>query len=446
MIQEQDLKQPPLQLEVLGDIKRLMYQISSLKYNLIFPDAKTKYCLTQSHASSVPSGGGGTAGDHSDQSPAKWSDTLDISSSDESSSGREHSKLVAGATLGPGNGHHGYRSNIASNPLPERWKLGIAVLYGLFVSWLTAVVMTVVHDRVPDMNKYPPLPDIILDNMPHVPWAFEMAEISGMALLSIWLVVVIFHRHRFIIARRCFAIGGTIFLLRCFTMLITSLSVPGVHLDCKPRPYGSWASRLHEAFIIWSGAGLSLQGVRTCGDYMFSGHTVSLTLLNFFITEYTSRRIFFLHTFTWICNIFGVFFILAAHEHYSIDVFVAFYITSRLFLYYHTLVNNRLPTYYNLSTYKESASKKSEISNISPYNYDDENEQKQILQFWFPLFTFFESGIEGGKIPNVFEYPFTIADFKAVKDWIVSSFERKVDGNLRDKPYGNDITDLISEP
>ena len=258
-VQEQDLKQPPLQLEVLGDIKRLMYQISSLKYNLIFPDAKTKYCLTQSHASSVPSGGGGTAGDHSDQSPAKWSDTLDISSSDESSSGREHSKLVAGSTLGPGTGHHGYRSNIASNPLPERWKLGIAVLYGLFVSWLTAVVMTVVHDRVPDMNKYPPLPDIILDNMPHVPWAFEMAEISGMALLSIWLVVVIFHRHRFIIARRCFAIGGTIFLLRCFTMLITSLSVPGVHLDCKPRPYGSWASRLHEAFIIWSGAGMSLQ-------------------------------------------------------------------------------------------------------------------------------------------------------------------------------------------
>lgn len=57
--------------------------------------------------------------------------------------------------------------------------------------------------------------------------------------------------------------------------------------------------RIHQAYLIWQGGGMSIKGVRTCGDYMFSGHTVVLTLLNFFITECTSfcRNILKLLTF-----------------------------------------------------------------------------------------------------------------------------------------------------
>uniref|UniRef100_A0A1B0DKS5 Sphingomyelin synthase-like domain-containing protein n=1 Tax=Phlebotomus papatasi TaxID=29031 RepID=A0A1B0DKS5_PHLPP len=119
---------------------------------------------------------------------------------------------------------------------------------------------------------------------------------------------------------------------------------------------------------------MSIQGVRTCGDYMFSGHTVTLTLLNFFITEYTPRHLYFLHTMTWLLNMFGIFFILAAHEHYSIDVFVAFYITSRLFLYYHTLANNQ-----------------------ALMSHDSTR-----TRIWFPMFSYFESSVDG-IIPNEFD-------------------------------------------
>merc|ERR1719300_1168431 len=384
MLSEEDLKQPPLNLDILGDIKRLSYNINSLRFELKKNiDPKTNFCLSSSNISPLK-----TPNQLENLSFARRSNTFDSTSSDDESLSpllKDSDELSSPVCTSCHARFIVNHSNIAKNLNPERWKTAIALLYALFVSWLTAVVMTIVHDRVPDMNKYPPLPDIILDNMPHVPWAFEMTELTGMTLLLIWFIMIICHKHRFIIARRCFAIGGTVFLLRCFTMLITSLSVPGVHLDCKPRPYGSWASRLHEAYIIWSGAGMSLQGVRTCGDYMFSGHTVSLTLLNFFITEYTSRRIFFLHTFTWLCNCFGVFFILAAHEHYSIDVFVAFYITSRLFLYYHTLVNNRA-----VSKYQESFDAKR-------------------TWFYFPMFSFLEQNVDG-RIPNVFELPLAPQD------------------------------------
>jgi len=253
------------------------------------------------------------------------------------------------------------------------------------------------------MEKFPPLPDLFLDNMPHIPWAFEMCEVTGTILLFLWAGVLIFHKHRFILLRRFFALSGTVFLLRCFTMLITSLSVPGTHLKCNPRPFGDWMTRLYNAYLIWKGLGMSIQGVRTCGDYMFSGHTVALTMLNFFVTEYTTRRLYFIHTFSWLLNTFGIFFILAAHEHYSIDVFFAFYITSRLFLYYHTLANNQ--------ALMQRDSKRTKV--------------------WFPLFSYFESGVDG-IVPNVYEWPIKMKYFKHTKNMLHKQFNSFV-GATKDK-------------
>jgi len=124
--------------------------------------------------------------------------------------------------------------------------------------------------------------------------------------------------------------------------------------------------------------GMSIRGVRTCGDYMFSGHTTAVTLLNHFITEYTPDDWHNLHTASWVMNLFSIFFILAGHEHYSIDVFVAFYISSRLFLYYHSMA------YHANSLTSADARTRS----------------------WFPLFWFFESGGYLGRVPNEFDIPF----------------------------------------
>jgi hypothetical protein len=44
----------------------------------------------------------------------------------------------------------------------EKRKTFVSMIYLFMIGLWTSFVLTVVHDRVPDMQKYPPLPDLIL--------------------------------------------------------------------------------------------------------------------------------------------------------------------------------------------------------------------------------------------------------------------------------------------
>lgn len=129
-------------------------------------------------------------------------------------------------------------------------------------------------------------------------------------------------------------------------------------------------------------------GINTCGDYLFSGHTTAVTFLNFFITEYTpnTQNFYILHFFSWILNILAIGCILASHEHYSIDVFIAFYITSRLFLYYHSLANNQ--ALYQKDAYR--------------------------VKIWFPLFGYLESSMTS-RVPNEYQSLGEIIQYTVLK-------------------------------
>uniref|UniRef100_A0A5S6QZC5 SAM domain-containing protein n=1 Tax=Trichuris muris TaxID=70415 RepID=A0A5S6QZC5_TRIMR len=330
-LNEQDLRLPPLQMPVLGEMKRLWIALLRLR--------------KENAAAAVVS-------EH--QFPVRAFSHFEEFSADlliaeiESTDTRNKSIL----------------------------KTIIAGLYFAVAILITSLVMVIVHDRVPDSKTFPPLPDIFLDNIPFIPWAFDVCEILACFLGLVWTLVVVFHKHRLVLLRRFFSLVGTVFMLRCITIMITSLSVPGVHLDCQAR-YSDWSTKLYRACQIWYGLGMSLFNVRSCGDYMFSGHTTVVTMFNHFITEYTPDSWNYLHTTSWVCNLFAIFFILAAHEHYSLDVFVAFYISSRLFLYYHSLA-------YHAQAISSADSR---------------------TRIWFPLFWFFESGGQVGRVPNEYEWP-----------------------------------------
>lgn len=419
LLQEDDLRNPPLKIEVLGDIKNLMLHLSHLRSRHREEVLKLSYAMSSSNGTHhhqlalpyenqqlhynkkrLPS----MYRNHQDEDHLNNESFTSYHEDLMNQRERESSPVFSESSTSldefnfasPADGNP-KSPGMATQLEPEIWKTVISMSYFFLVTILTSLVMVVVHDRVPDMKKYPPLPDIFLDNVPLIPWAFGMCEVTGCLLGITWILVLVFHKHRFILMRRFFALTGTVFLLRCVTMIITSLSVPGTHLECSPRPYGNLWAKLEKALEIWQGFGMSVAGVRTCGDYMFSGHTVTLTMLNFFITEYTPRRIYFLHTFAWICNLFGIFFILAGREHYSIDVFVAFYITSRVFLYYHTLANSG-----TLRT-----------------------KDRHRARIWFPLFSFFEARING-MVPNEYEMPWDAIPRASIQNAFRKVFQRSL--------------------
>ncbi|KAG7512632.1 sphingomyelin synthase-related protein 1-like [Solea senegalensis] len=372
---EADLRGPPLGLTVLGDIKRLTLALRRLQRRNQNQLEELGLQLADGHLTGLSQGAAGL----------EWScDGADMrcNGSDNACNGTElrlrkgdRSGYSTGVALCQTHSNWRCRQHLAGRLDPEVWKTVMSSIYVFLVFGFTSFVMVIVHERVPDMRTYPPLPDIFLDSVPRIPWAFAMAEACGLILCYMFILILLLHKHRSILLRRLCSLMGTVFLLRCCTMFVTSLSVPGQHLQCASQTYGDTWEKIQRALMIWSGFGMTLTGVQTCGDYMFSGHTVVITLLNFFVTEYTPRTWNLIHTISWVLNLFGIFFILAAHEHYSIDVFIAFYITTRLFLYYHTLANTR--------AYQHS----------------------RRARIWFPMFSFFECNVNG-PVPNQYHWPF----------------------------------------
>ena len=232
-LSERDLKGPPVNIAVLGDVKRLVQSIDDLRNDALESSCSTSSCssvadeigprnkATSSQASSARTDSVKTASssrryrlDHKRKpTTSKFYERVDSFSAD------ERDTVVVDASDGTG--------------ISELSRTGISMAYLWSSLLFTSFIMTLAHDRVPDMKTYPPLPDIVLDNIPLIPWAFELCEVCAVLLGLMWLFVLIFHKHRLILIRRMCALSGTIFLLRAFTMYVTSMSVPGVHLECN---------------------------------------------------------------------------------------------------------------------------------------------------------------------------------------------------------------------
>ncbi|XP_066593926.1 phosphatidylcholine:ceramide cholinephosphotransferase 2-like isoform X2 [Prorops nasuta] len=263
----------------------------------------------------------------------------------------------------------------------EKWKTFIGFLFMTVNFIFTTASLAMVHERVPDRNTYGPLPDVVLDNVAAQDWALNVSEVLIMILSNLAMVFIIFHKHRFIVVRRIFLLMGLLYMMRSVTMFVTVLPVASKTYFCSPK-----ANNTHPLLItkrvlqLISGFGLSINGKHTyCGDYIYSGHTVVLVLSYLIIKEYSPRRCQPIHWLAGLIVLVGVVMVLVAHGHYTVDVLIAYYVTTRLWYIYHTLANN------------------SYLKQYGPNNF-------LARLWWFPIFKYFEKNV-GGTVPRQYDWP-----------------------------------------
>jgi len=271
-------------------------------------------------------------------------------------------------------------ANSSSSRIPgEPFKTLVAALFLGSGFLATTISLAFTHERVPDIA---PLPDLVLDQvMGYQAWGLDVSEVLLMTNTLTAVLVAIFHSHRSIVLRRIWLILGVLYYYRAITMTVTVLPKADQYYECLPRQNTTTAmTYVNRVLTIASGGGLSINGKHVfCGDYIFSGHTMTLTLGYLAIKQYSPKRFLLLHWTSFITAICGVIFLLLARGHYTIDVILAYYVSSRLWWIYHTMAHNN-----NLKT-------------RGPHNLLDN-------LWWWHIFSWFEDKT-AGPLPRQYSLP-----------------------------------------
>jgi hypothetical protein len=183
----------------------------------------------------------------------------------------------------------------------------------------------------------------------------------GTALATLALVWQ--HPRRICILKRFLVVYGSLMFLRAGTLLMTSLPDPyslcatiestrmlnvnTSHLDAAKltESYQRTWSNMPWLLVFENMMGLfgnNKHNAMTCGDLIFSGHTVVFVLCalvwhNYYRNSSTSFNP--VKLIVWVCSIMGTVLLLVTRMHWTIDIALAYYITTSLWNFYHGVCN-----------------------------------------------------------------------------------------------------------
>jgi len=280
----------------------------------------------------------------------------------------------------------GNRRNYGNIIPVEYLKTFVALNYFATAMILASIMLQITNQRVEHDHKIqPPLRDLVFEIqaktfiLPSMPHLFRFTEIFGIFQVAQFATFLLIHKHRLVIFRRFCYIVGTVYFYRCLTVLVTQLPVPGYHLKCQPKynpknpVYTEIAKRVLETM---EGGGTSYK-VIACGDYMYSGHTVILVSTCLFLLRYVHKSIFYYDFIYYIWRYIvlsmtslGIVFVVLAHEHYTVDCIVAYYIVTQIFRLYHGIAEDH---YMKNELQKPYVQASLEIENSNYHNYHTNN-------------------------------------------------------------------------
>ena len=203
----------------------------------------------------------------------------------------------------------------------------LGLVYVIVMLIITMFILVLVYYRRPPSP--PELPDVFHEAVDYVPGVAMVNTM--MALIIVAGVVQVLWPLRLetlVIVRRVCFIYSTVMLLRDITATFTNLPDPSP--ICQPKEYvelNFYPSTLLKRLL----------GGVTCGDMIFSGHTLALLIPTLIVQHYFPGWLTYV---MWICAIFTAFMIIFTRLHYTVDVVLSFIIYPAIWFAYHAVAEH----------------------------------------------------------------------------------------------------------
>lgn len=266
----------------------------------------------------------------------------------------------------------------------EYLKFFLSIIFLCFSAMCSLISLAIIHDHIPPRNTTKSLPDITLSYFEEIPWAVAASEYIIMVTVLSTIVLLFFHKHHWIVIRRAFLVVALVYFMRAFAMSFTLFPIASKYQVCSPQMRDVDALTIVKRMAsMFLGLGFTINGrQKFCGDCIYSGHSAILIICWLFINEYTKNTKFWYIHFVYLClAVAGTVLLLLGYGHYTIDIVLAYYASTRTFWIYHHLCNNP------------------EFKKMGEYNYFSNI-------WWFWGFYWFEKNVKD-VVPNLYGWPFT---------------------------------------